>query len=133
MFFHSVILQDLLSAVEERTALESKAKLFQERLLAVQRAWDASKQELNQLRKSCQQLDVSVKASRDAAAASRSQNSCFREKLAALLSSRFDIPEPTEDAVLERIRELGMQEESQKRVSRSLPLRAPSAFAQHTQ
>ncbi|XP_051020308.1 coiled-coil domain-containing protein 170 [Acomys russatus] len=108
--------QDLVSAVEARTALEREAKLFQERLLAVQRAWNTSKQELNQLRKSCQQLDTSVKASRDAAAASQSQNSCFREKLAALLSSRFDMAESTEDAILERIRELGIQEETQKRM-----------------
>ncbi|XP_028620191.1 coiled-coil domain-containing protein 170 [Grammomys surdaster] len=108
--------QDLLSTAEARTALEKEAKLYQERLLASQRAWDASKQELNQLRKSCQQLDVSLKASREAATASQSQNSCFREKLAALLCSRFDIAESTEDAILERIRKLGLEEESQKRM-----------------
>ncbi|XP_055471975.1 damage-control phosphatase ARMT1 isoform X3 [Psammomys obesus] len=122
--------QDVLSAVEERTTLERKAKLFQERLLAVQRAWDASKQELNQLRKSCQQLDLSVRASRDAAAASQSQSSCFREKLAALLSSRFDIPEPTEDALLERVRELGIQEESQKRMVSQLEVRVSELVEQ---
>ncbi|XP_060229186.1 coiled-coil domain-containing protein 170 isoform X2 [Meriones unguiculatus] len=122
--------QDVLSAVEERTALERKAKLFQERLLAVQRAWDASKQELSQLRKSCQQLDLSVKASREAAAASQSQNSCFREKLAALLSGRFDIPEPTEDALLARVRELGIQEESQKRMVSQLEVRVSELVEQ---
>ncbi|XP_017445377.1 coiled-coil domain-containing protein 170 isoform X4 [Rattus norvegicus] len=107
--------QDLLSAAEARTALEREAMLYQERLLASQRAWDASKQELNQLRKSCQQLDVSLKASREAATASQSQNACFREKLAALLCSRFDIAESTEDAILEKIRVLGIEEENQKR------------------
>lgn len=114
--------QDLLSAVEGRTALEREAKLYQERLLASQRAWDASKQELTQLRKSCQELDVSLKASREAATASQSRNSCFREKLAALLCSRFEIAESTEDTILERIRELGIEEESQRRVSRPWPL-----------
>eukprot|EP00073_Rattus_norvegicus_P033404 XP_008756941.1 PREDICTED: coiled-coil domain-containing protein 170 isoform X8 [Rattus norvegicus] len=113
--FHSVTSQDLLSAAEARTALEREAMLYQERLLASQRAWDASKQELNQLRKSCQQLDVSLKASREAATASQSQNACFREKLAALLCSRFDIAESTEDAILEKIRVLGIEEENQKR------------------
>uniref|UniRef100_A0ABK0L690 Coiled-coil domain containing 170 n=1 Tax=Rattus norvegicus TaxID=10116 RepID=A0ABK0L690_RAT len=112
--------QDLLSAAEARTALEREAMLYQERLLASQRAWDASKQELNQLRKSCQQLDVSLKASREAATASQSQNACFREKLAALLCSRFDIAESTEDAILEKIRVLGIEEENQKRMASQL-------------
>ncbi|XP_036024592.1 coiled-coil domain-containing protein 170 [Onychomys torridus] len=108
--------QDLLSAVEARTALEKEAKLFRERLLAAQRAWDASKQELTQLRKSCQQLDLSLTASRDAAAALQSQNSSFREKLAALLCGRLDMAGSTEGAILERVRELGIQEESKKRM-----------------
>lgn len=132
--FHSVTSQDLLSAAEARTALEREAMLYQERLLASQRAWDASKQELNQLRKSCQQLDVSLKASREAATASQSQNACFREKLAALLCSRFDIAEYTEDAILERIRVLGIEEENQKRVSRpwlQLPQPLLRIFSSH--
>ncbi|XP_051061962.1 coiled-coil domain-containing protein 170 isoform X1 [Phodopus roborovskii] len=108
--------QDLLSALDARAALEREAKLFQERLLAVQRAWDASKQELNQLRENCQHLDLSLKTSRDAAAASQSQNSSFREKLAVLLCSGLDKAGSTEDAILERIRELGIQEESKSRM-----------------
>ncbi|EDL03584.1 mCG115097 [Mus musculus] len=112
--------QDLLSAVEGRTALEREVKLYQERLLASQRAWDASKQELTQLRKRCQELDVSLKASREATTASQSRNSCFREKLTALLCSRFDTAESTEDAILERIRELGIEEESQRRMASQL-------------
>ncbi|XP_012982224.1 coiled-coil domain-containing protein 170 isoform X3 [Mesocricetus auratus] len=107
--------QDLLGAVDARTALEKEAKLFQERLLAAQRAWDASKQELNQLRKNYQQLDLSLKAGRDAAAAFQSQNSSFREKLAKLLCSGLDAAGPTEDVILERIRDLGIQEESKTR------------------
>ncbi|XP_028746057.1 coiled-coil domain-containing protein 170 [Peromyscus leucopus] len=109
--------QDLLSAVEARTALEKEAKLSRERLLAVQRAWDASKQELTQLRKSCQQLDLSLTASRDAAAAWQSQSSSFREKLAAaLLCGGLDMAGSTEGAILERVRELGIQEESKKKM-----------------
>ncbi|XP_012982218.1 coiled-coil domain-containing protein 170 isoform X1 [Mesocricetus auratus] len=108
--------QDLLGAVDARTALEKEAKLFQERLLAAQRAWDASKQELNQLRKNYQQLDLSLKAGRDAAAAFQSQNSSFREKLAKLLCSGLDAAGPTEDVILERIRDLGIQEESKTRM-----------------
>lgn len=118
--------------MDAKTALEREAKLFQERLLAAQRAWAASKQELNQLRKNCQQLDLSLKASRDAAAGSQSQISSFREKLAKVLGSGLDTAGSAEDAILERIRELRIQEESKKRVSRPWPLTTPSADTQHT-
>ncbi|XP_052025463.1 coiled-coil domain-containing protein 170 [Apodemus sylvaticus] len=112
--------QDLLSAAEARAALEREAKLYQDRLRASQRAWEASKQELSQLRTRCQELAASLEASREAAAASQSRSSGFREKLAALLRSRFDTAETTEDAILERIRELGSEEENQKRMASQL-------------
>uniref|UniRef100_A0A8C6W6B1 Coiled-coil domain containing 170 n=1 Tax=Nannospalax galili TaxID=1026970 RepID=A0A8C6W6B1_NANGA len=108
--------QDLLSAVEAKEALEREVKIFQERLLAGQRVWDAAKQELNQLKKSSQELEMSLKVSRDAATACHRQNSSFREKIAVLLHSRLGIAGSTEDAILERIRELGNQEESRKRM-----------------
>ncbi|XP_038173599.1 coiled-coil domain-containing protein 170 isoform X3 [Arvicola amphibius] len=122
--------QDLLSALDAKTALEREAKLFQERLLAVQRAWEASKQELNQLRKSCQQLDLSLKASRDAAAGSQSQISSFREKLAKVLGSGLDMAGSAEDAILERIRELRVQEESKKRMVSQLEVQISELVAQ---
>lgn len=118
--------------MDAKTALEREAKLFQERLLAARQAWEASKQELNQLRKNCQQLDLSLKASREAAAGSQSQISSFREKLAKVLGSRLNMAGSTEDATLERIRELCIQEESKKRVSRPWPLTTSSAVTQHT-
>lgn len=119
--------------MDAKTALERETKLFQERLLAAQQAWEASKQELNQLRKNCQQLDLSLKASRDAVAGLQSQISSFREKLAKVLCSGLDMAGSAEDAILERIRELRIQEESKKRVSRSWPLTTSSAVTQHTE
>lgn len=118
--------------MDAKTALEREAKLFQERLLAARQAWEASKRELNQLRKNCQQLDLSLKASREAAAGSQSQISSFREKLAKVLGSRLNMAGSTEDATLERIRELCIQEESKKRVSRPWPLTTSSAVTQHS-
>ncbi|XP_047414412.1 coiled-coil domain-containing protein 170 isoform X3 [Sciurus carolinensis] len=53
--------QDLLSAVEAKEALEREVKIFQERLLAGQRAWDASKQELSLLKESSCELEKSLK------------------------------------------------------------------------
>uniref|UniRef100_A0A8D0YKN0 Estrogen receptor 1 n=1 Tax=Sus scrofa TaxID=9823 RepID=A0A8D0YKN0_PIG len=106
--------QDLLTAVEAKEALEKEVKILQERLLAGQRVWDASKQELSLLKKSSLELEKSCKASLDAAAASQSQYSSFREKIAALLRGGSGPLKPTEDAILERIREMGSQEESGK-------------------
>ncbi|XP_001494496.4 coiled-coil domain-containing protein 170 [Equus caballus] len=108
--------QDLLSAVEAKEALEREVKIFQERLLAGQRVWGASKQELSLLKKSSCELEKSLKASVDAAAASQSQRSSFREKIAALLKGSMGLTRSTEDAILEGIREMGSQEESRKRM-----------------
>uniref|UniRef100_A0A8D1CG33 Coiled-coil domain containing 170 n=1 Tax=Sus scrofa TaxID=9823 RepID=A0A8D1CG33_PIG len=108
--------QDLLTAVEAKEALEKEVKILQERLLAGQRVWDTSKQELSLLKKSSLELEKSCKASLDAAAASQSQYSSFREKIAALLRGGSGPLKPTEDAILERIREMGSQEESGKQM-----------------
>lgn len=103
--------------MEAKEALEREVKIFQERLLAGQRVWGASKQELSLLKKSSCELEKSLKASVDAAAASQSQRSSFREKIAALLKGSMGLTRSTEDAILEGIREMGSQEESRKRVS----------------
>lgn len=112
----------MLSAVETKEALEREVRLYQERLLAGQRAWDASKQELSLLKKSSCELEKSLEASLDAAAASRNQHSSFREKVTALLGGLGGTIGPMEDAILERIREMTSQGESQKRVSGRWPL-----------
>uniref|UniRef100_A0A2K6GTA2 Coiled-coil domain containing 170 n=1 Tax=Propithecus coquereli TaxID=379532 RepID=A0A2K6GTA2_PROCO len=111
-----LIFKDLLSAVEAKEALEKEVKIFQERLLAGQRVWDASKQELSLLKNSSEELEKSSKANLDAATVSRSQYSSFREKIAALLRDRLGMTGSTEDAILERIREMGSQEESRDRM-----------------
>ncbi|KAI5938454.1 Coiled-coil domain-containing protein 170 [Manis javanica] len=108
--------QDLVSATEAKEALEREVKLFQERLLAGQRVWDASKQELSLLKQSSCELEKNAKASLDAATASQSQYSSFREKIVALLRGSLSMTGSMEDAILERIREMGSQEESRERM-----------------
>lgn len=107
----------MLSAVEAKEALEREVKTFGERLLAGQRAWDASKQELSLLKTSSGELEKSLKASLDAAAAAQSQYSSFRGRIAALLRGCGGAAGSTEEAILEKIQEMGSKEESQKRVS----------------
>ncbi|XP_008693216.1 coiled-coil domain-containing protein 170 isoform X6 [Ursus maritimus] len=115
--------QDLLCAVETKEVLEREVRILQERLLAGQRVWDASKRELSLLKKSSCELEKSLEANLDAAAASRSQLSLFREKVAALLRGSWGTTGPTEDAILERIREVTSQEESRKRMVSQLEAR----------
>ncbi|XP_012590566.1 PREDICTED: coiled-coil domain-containing protein 170 [Condylura cristata] len=108
--------QDLLHAAEARDALEREVKIFRDRLLAGQRAWEASKQELNLLKKGSCDLEKSLKDSREATTVSQSQYSSFREKIAALLMGGSCGVASTEDAILERIREMGVQEESRRKM-----------------
>uniref|UniRef100_A0A8D2CTN6 Coiled-coil domain containing 170 n=1 Tax=Sciurus vulgaris TaxID=55149 RepID=A0A8D2CTN6_SCIVU len=112
--------QDLLSAVEAKAALEREVKIFQERLLAGQRAWDASKRELSLLKESSCELEKSLKVSREVATASENQSASFREKVSGLLSGRWGTTGSTEDAILERIQEMGSQEESLRRMASQL-------------
>nr|XP_035928857.1 coiled-coil domain-containing protein 170 isoform X3 [Halichoerus grypus] len=118
-----LILKDLLRAVETKEVLEREVRILQERLLAGQRVWDASKQELSLLKKRSCELEKSLEASLDAAAASRTQYSSFREEVAALLRGSGDTTGPTEDAIVERIREMTSQEESRKRMVSQLEAR----------
>ncbi|KAM4866082.1 coiled-coil domain-containing protein 170 [Thomomys bottae] len=108
--------QDLLGAVEAKEALGEEVKILQERLLTGQQAWAASKQELNLLKASTQQLETSLQASREAAMASQSQNGSFRQKIIGLLPCMLEMRGSTDDAILERIRKLGDQEEGRKRM-----------------
>uniref|UniRef100_G3T9F3 Coiled-coil domain containing 170 n=1 Tax=Loxodonta africana TaxID=9785 RepID=G3T9F3_LOXAF len=108
--------QDFLRATEAKEALEKEVKIFQERLLAGQRVWDTLKLELSHLKKSTYELEKSLKASQDEVAASQSQYSSFRQKIAALLKGSWGVTGATEDAILERIREMDSQEENRKRV-----------------
>lgn len=100
-----------------KEGLEREVKISQGRLLAGQRVWDASKQELSLLKKSSCAFEERLKASLDAAAASQHQNSSFRKKIVALLRGGPGTAESTEDAILEKIQEMGLQEQSWKRVS----------------
>ncbi|XP_032194616.1 coiled-coil domain-containing protein 170 isoform X2 [Mustela erminea] len=115
--------QDLLHAVQIKEVLEREVRVLQERLLAGQRVWDDSKQELSLLKKSSRELEKRLETSLDVAAASRSQCSSFREKVAARLRGRWGPTGPTEDAVLERIREMACQEDSRERMVSQLEAR----------
>jgi len=94
--------------------------ILQDKLTANQKALDASKQELYNLKKSSSELDGSLKSSREEARTAQSSLVAFKEQIATLLSSGSAIVKASQKAILERIRELNCKEESKEVVSQKL-------------
>ncbi|KFU91370.1 Coiled-coil domain-containing protein 170, partial [Chaetura pelagica] len=106
--------KDLDSAIIGRQSLEVDIRNLQDKLTANQKALDASKQELQNLKKSSSELDGSLKSSREEARTVQSSLVAFKEQIATLLSSGSAIIKPSEKAILERIQELNCKEESKE-------------------
>ncbi|XP_069625273.1 coiled-coil domain-containing protein 170 isoform X1 [Ranitomeya imitator] len=98
--------KNLESVTDAKHALEKEITILTDRLNASHRAWEASKQELNQIKKSTTELDVTLKSSVGEAKASRSLHESFKEEIAAALSRDPVTVKPKEEAILERIRDL---------------------------
>ncbi|KFQ32975.1 Coiled-coil domain-containing protein 170, partial [Merops nubicus] len=106
--------KDLDSAVTGRQSLEVEIRSLQDKLTANQKALDASKWELHNLKKSSSEMDGSLKNSREEARTAQSSLVAFKEKIAALLSGGSAIVKPSEKAILERIQEINCKEESKE-------------------
>ncbi|KAJ7400750.1 coiled-coil domain-containing protein 170 [Pitangus sulphuratus] len=106
--------KDLDSAIIERQNLEMEFRNLQDKLTVNQKALDTTKRELHSLKKSSSELDGSLKSSRAEARAARSSLEAFKEQIATLLSGGSSIVEPSEKAILERIREINCKEESKQ-------------------
>ncbi|XP_029452415.1 coiled-coil domain-containing protein 170-like isoform X1 [Rhinatrema bivittatum] len=107
--------KDLDSATEAKQSLERESRILQDRVLANQRAWEASKQELVQLKRSSSELDESLRSSRGEARVTLGLLSAFKDQVAELLSSCSSVTvKPSEEAILERIHDVLHREESKK-------------------
>ncbi|XP_017677481.1 PREDICTED: coiled-coil domain-containing protein 170 isoform X6 [Lepidothrix coronata] len=106
--------KDLDSATKERQSLEMEIRNLQDKLTVNQKALDTSKRELDSLKKSSAELDGSLKSSRAEARTAWSSLEAFKEQIATLLSSGSAIVEPSEKAILDRIREINCKEESKQ-------------------
>ncbi|XP_067398522.1 coiled-coil domain-containing protein 170 isoform X1 [Emydura macquarii macquarii] len=106
--------KDLDSALTDKQSQEREIRILQDSLAATQRAWEASKQELHHLKRCSSELDGSVKSSLEEARTAQNLLSAFKEKVATLLSISSVTVKPSEEAIMERIRELGHWEESKK-------------------
>ncbi|XP_069810741.1 coiled-coil domain-containing protein 170 [Dendropsophus ebraccatus] len=98
--------KNLESVTDAKVVLEKENKILTDRLAASHRAWEASKQELNQVKRSTAELDVTLKNSFGEAKAVKSLHESFKEELAAALSTDTVTVKPKEEAILEKIRDL---------------------------
>ncbi|KAM6323431.1 coiled-coil domain-containing protein 170 [Aegotheles albertisi] len=106
--------KDLDSAIIGKQNLEMEIRNLQDKLTANQKTLDASKQELQNLKKSSRELDGSLKSSREEARTAQSSLVTFKEQISTLLSSGSAIVKPSEKTILERIQELNCKEESKE-------------------
>ncbi|XP_054674774.1 damage-control phosphatase ARMT1 isoform X1 [Grus americana] len=106
--------KDLDSAIIGRQSLEMEIKNLQDKLTANQKALDASKRELNNLKASSRELDGSLKSSREEARTAQSSLVAFKEQIATLLSGGSAIVKLSEKAIVERIQEINCKEESKE-------------------
>lgn len=100
--------------------MEMEIRNLQDKLTANQKALDASKQELHNLKKSSSELDRSLKSSREEVRTAQTSLVAFKEQIATLLSGRSAIVKPSEKAILERIQEINCKEKSKEIVSQQL-------------
>lgn len=100
--------------------MEKEITNLQDKLTATQKALDASKWELHNLKKSSSELDGSLKSSREKARTAQSSLVAFKEQIATLLSGRSATVKPSEKAILERIEEINCKEQSKEIVSQQL-------------
>ncbi|XP_054051812.1 coiled-coil domain-containing protein 170 isoform X1 [Rissa tridactyla] len=106
--------KDLDSATIERQSLEKKIRNLQDKLSANQKALDASKLELHDLKKSSSELGGSLKSSREEARTAQSSLEAFKEQIATLLGGGSAKVKPSEKAILERIQEINCKEQSKE-------------------
>ncbi|KAM8946547.1 coiled-coil domain-containing protein 170 [Pelodytes ibericus] len=98
--------KNLESVTDAKQNLEREIRLLQDRLTASQRAWEASKQELNQVKKSSTELDRSLKSRLGEAKAAHSLLETFKEDIAVALSRDKTTVKPKEEDILEKIQDL---------------------------
>ncbi|XP_053565242.1 coiled-coil domain-containing protein 170 [Bombina bombina] len=115
--------KNLESVTDAKQDLQRELRILQDRHNAAQRAWDASKVELSQVKKSSTEMDMTLKNSLAEAKTANSLSQSFKESVAAALSRDSAIVKPKEEAILERIRELCNKAESKNMMVSQLETR----------
>uniref|UniRef100_A0A8D2Q975 Coiled-coil domain containing 170 n=1 Tax=Varanus komodoensis TaxID=61221 RepID=A0A8D2Q975_VARKO len=114
--------QDMEKLSEVSTAdkqnLEKEIRKLQDRLAACQSAWETSQKELSHLKECCNENEEYLKSSTEEARAAKSLHRTFKEQIATLLGSNSILVSPSEEDIIEKIREMCHDEESKKTVSK---------------
>ncbi|XP_071997039.1 coiled-coil domain-containing protein 170 isoform X2 [Engystomops pustulosus] len=98
--------KNLENVTDAKQVLEKEISILTDRLNASHRALEASKHELNQVKKSASELDASLKSNFGEAKAAKSLYELFKEELAAVLSLDTVTIKPKEEDILKRIHDL---------------------------
>lgn len=110
--------QERDSAINRQRELEHEIELLKERLDASQRAWSATKRELDERESRFSAADREI---RDRAMVVRNvetQYRSFKETIASLLSDSFHSIEPTEEMIRDRLTNLTLAIRDKTAVSR---------------
>ncbi|KAG8444163.1 hypothetical protein GDO86_009371 [Hymenochirus boettgeri] len=108
--------KNLENVTNDKQDLEREVRMLKDRLTASQRAWEVSKQELGQVKKSTTELDITLKNSLTEVKSAHSLHESFKEKLSAALSRDTSVVKPKEEAILKKIRDLHDIAESKKMI-----------------
>uniref|UniRef100_A0A8C5QL22 Coiled-coil domain containing 170 n=2 Tax=Leptobrachium leishanense TaxID=445787 RepID=A0A8C5QL22_9ANUR len=104
--------KNLEVVTDAKQDLEREIRLLQDRLIASQRAWEVSRQELNEVKKNSADLDMTLKSKVRDVKASQCLLQSFKEEVAMSLSRDSSAVKPKEEVILERIRDLCNKAES---------------------
>nr|XP_056709633.1 coiled-coil domain-containing protein 170 [Euleptes europaea] len=105
---------DLNSTTTAKQSLEKEIRSLQDRLVASQRAWEVSQEDLSYLKRSAGKQEESLKNCIEEARAGKNLHNAFKQKIITLLQSKCNTVSPSEEVIVETIREMCHEEESNK-------------------
>ncbi|XP_015281646.1 PREDICTED: coiled-coil domain-containing protein 170 [Gekko japonicus] len=105
---------DLNSTLTAKQNLEKEIRSLQERLVVSQRAWEALQEELSYLKRCFSKQEESLKSCTEEARAGKNLHDAFKEKIITLFQSKCNTVSPSDEDIVETIREMCHAEESNK-------------------
>lgn len=109
--------QERDNALASRRDLEREIELLKERLDSTQRAWSATKHELETRDGHYTTVDREIRESQIAVRNAEVQYKNFKESLASLLTDSYSGCEPYEEAIRERVKNLMLNSKDRTAVS----------------
>ncbi|KAJ7342055.1 hypothetical protein JRQ81_008462 [Phrynocephalus forsythii] len=105
---------DLSNATKAKQNLEKEIRNLQDRLVASQKAWETSQEELIHFKKCCSEKEEKLKSSIEEIRAQKSLHNTFKEQMVTLLEGNSAIVSPSVENIVEKVREVCQREKSNK-------------------